>query len=148
MSIGRSLSHRAELGFIAGTVSGPEIEAEPLLEYEVVIVGQPAVVPVRPSRAINGPSPGRTERARCAPIPDLPALAPEWGVRPIARHSAPGEIAVNSFKHAVASSTDACRGVGCRRVAKGAILKNHRLSRAWRTAWVSVSLPNSLMDNA
>jgi|HubBroStandDraft_6_1064221.scaffolds.fasta_scaffold34614_1 hypothetical protein len=50
MSIGRSLSHRAELGFIAGTVSGPEIEAEPLLEYEVVIVGQPAVVPVRPSR--------------------------------------------------------------------------------------------------
>ena len=28
----------------------PEIEAEPLLEYEIVIVGQPALVPVRPSR--------------------------------------------------------------------------------------------------
>jgi DNA-binding transcriptional LysR family regulator len=43
-------SHRAELGFIAGAVGGPEIEAEPLLEHEIVIVGQPALVPARSSR--------------------------------------------------------------------------------------------------
>ena len=43
-------SHRAELGFIAGAIGGPEIEAEPLLEYEIVIVGQPAIVPARSSR--------------------------------------------------------------------------------------------------
>ncbi len=43
-------SHRAELGFIAGAIGGPEIEAEPLLEYDIVIVGQPALVPVRSSR--------------------------------------------------------------------------------------------------
>ena len=43
-------SHRAELGFVAGVVGAPEIETEPLLEYEVVIVGKPALVPRRPSR--------------------------------------------------------------------------------------------------
>src|SRR3954447_1098680 len=43
-------SHRAELGFVAGTVAAPEIEAEPLLEYDVVIVGQSALAPRRPSR--------------------------------------------------------------------------------------------------
>ena len=43
-------SHRAELGFIADAVGGPEIEAEPLLENEIVIVGRPALVPKRPSR--------------------------------------------------------------------------------------------------
>jgi DNA-binding transcriptional LysR family regulator len=43
-------SHRAELGFIAGAVGGPEVEAEPLLEYEIVIVGQHALVPARSSR--------------------------------------------------------------------------------------------------
>src|SRR5260221_5547395 len=43
-------SHRAELGFIADAVGGPEIEAEPLLENEIVIVGQPSVVPIPPSR--------------------------------------------------------------------------------------------------
>ena len=43
-------SHRAELGFVAGVVSAPEIETEPVLEYEVVIVGRPALVPSRPSR--------------------------------------------------------------------------------------------------
>jgi len=43
-------SHRAELGFIANAVSGPEIEAEPLLENEIAIVGRPALVPKRPSR--------------------------------------------------------------------------------------------------
>jgi LysR family transcriptional regulator, transcriptional activator of the cysJI operon len=43
-------SHRAELGFIADAVGGPEIEAEPLLENEIVIVGQPTVVPIPPSR--------------------------------------------------------------------------------------------------
>jgi DNA-binding transcriptional LysR family regulator len=36
-------SHRAELGFIANAVGGPEIEAEPLLENEIVIVGRPAL---------------------------------------------------------------------------------------------------------
>jgi DNA-binding transcriptional LysR family regulator len=43
-------SHRAELGFIANAARGPEIEAEPLLENEIVIVGRPGLVPKRPSR--------------------------------------------------------------------------------------------------
>ena len=43
-------SHRAELGFIADAAGGPEIEAEPLLENEIVVVGNPALVPRRPSR--------------------------------------------------------------------------------------------------
>lgn len=42
--------HRAELGFIAGVVGGPEIEAESLLENEIVIVARPTLVPSRPSR--------------------------------------------------------------------------------------------------
>jgi DNA-binding transcriptional LysR family regulator len=43
-------SHRAELGFVAGAVAAPEIETEPLFEYEVVVVGKPALVPGRPTR--------------------------------------------------------------------------------------------------
>lgn len=43
-------SHRAELGFVAGPVGAPEIETEPLWEYDVVIVGKPALVPRRPAR--------------------------------------------------------------------------------------------------
>jgi DNA-binding transcriptional LysR family regulator len=43
-------SHRAEIGFIAGTVTAPEIEAEPLFEYDIVIVGKPGIVPRTPSR--------------------------------------------------------------------------------------------------
>jgi LysR family transcriptional regulator, transcriptional activator of the cysJI operon len=43
-------SHRAELGFVAGAAAAPEIEAEPLLEYEVVIVGKPALRSRRPPR--------------------------------------------------------------------------------------------------
>jgi DNA-binding transcriptional LysR family regulator len=43
-------SHRAELGFIANAVGGPEIEAEHLLDNEIVIVGRPALVPKRPTR--------------------------------------------------------------------------------------------------
>jgi DNA-binding transcriptional LysR family regulator len=43
-------SHRAELGFVAGAVGAPEIETEPLFEYEVVVVGKSALVPQRPSR--------------------------------------------------------------------------------------------------
>jgi DNA-binding transcriptional LysR family regulator len=43
-------SHRAELGFVAGTVTAPEIETDPLFEYDIVIVGKPALVPRRPSR--------------------------------------------------------------------------------------------------
>lgn len=43
-------SHRAELGFIADAASGPEIEAEPLLENAIVVVGNPAIVTRRPSR--------------------------------------------------------------------------------------------------
>jgi LysR family transcriptional regulator, transcriptional activator of the cysJI operon len=43
-------SHRAELGFVAGAIGAPEIEAEPMLEYEVIIVGKPALVSRRPSR--------------------------------------------------------------------------------------------------
>jgi DNA-binding transcriptional LysR family regulator len=43
-------SHRAELGFIANPMRGPEIEAEPLLENEIAIVGRRGLVPKRPSR--------------------------------------------------------------------------------------------------
>jgi DNA-binding transcriptional LysR family regulator len=43
-------THRAELGFVAGAVGAPEIEAEPLFEYEVVIVGKPSLLPRRPLR--------------------------------------------------------------------------------------------------
>ena len=43
-------AHRAELGFIAGPIRAPEIETEPLLENEVVIVGKSALVPRQPSR--------------------------------------------------------------------------------------------------
>lgn len=43
-------SHGAELGFVAGAVGAPEIEPEPLLEYDVVIVGKPELVPRQPSR--------------------------------------------------------------------------------------------------
>jgi DNA-binding transcriptional LysR family regulator len=43
-------SHRAELGFVAGAVTGPEIEAEPLLENQIAIVGKPALLPKRISR--------------------------------------------------------------------------------------------------
>src|ERR1700746_607686 len=43
-------SHRAELGFVAGPIGGPEIEAEPLLEYEIVILARPTLGPLRPAR--------------------------------------------------------------------------------------------------
>jgi DNA-binding transcriptional LysR family regulator len=43
-------AHRAELGFIADAAGGPEIVAEPLLENEIAVVGNPAFVPRRPSR--------------------------------------------------------------------------------------------------
>jgi DNA-binding transcriptional LysR family regulator len=43
-------SHRAELGFAAGTVMAPEIETTPLFEYDVPIVGKSTLVPRRPSR--------------------------------------------------------------------------------------------------
>lgn len=42
-------SHRAELGFVAGAIAAPEIETEPLAEYEVVMVAKPGLVPRRPS---------------------------------------------------------------------------------------------------
>lgn len=51
-AVERLRSHRAELGFVAGVVAAPEIEAERLLEYEVVLVGKPALVPRRPSRDV------------------------------------------------------------------------------------------------
>jgi DNA-binding transcriptional LysR family regulator len=43
-------SHHAELGFVAGTVTAPEIETTPLFEYDVPVVGKSALVPGRPSR--------------------------------------------------------------------------------------------------
>src|SRR5262249_3380358 len=43
-------AHRAELGFVANAVGEPEIEAEPLLENEIAIVGRPELVPKRASR--------------------------------------------------------------------------------------------------
>jgi DNA-binding transcriptional LysR family regulator len=49
-AVERLRSHRAELGFIAGGVAGPEIEAEPVLENEIAIVGAPTLRPKRISR--------------------------------------------------------------------------------------------------
>jgi DNA-binding transcriptional LysR family regulator len=43
-------SHRAELGFVAGAVAAPEIETEPLFEYDVVVVGKSALAPRRLTR--------------------------------------------------------------------------------------------------
>jgi LysR family transcriptional regulator, transcriptional activator of the cysJI operon len=43
-------SHRAELGFVADAAGGPEIEVEPLLENEIAIVGNRALVSRRSSR--------------------------------------------------------------------------------------------------
>lgn len=42
-------SHRAELGFIAGAVGGPEIEAEAILDNKIIVVGLPALVPEAPT---------------------------------------------------------------------------------------------------
>lgn len=49
-AVERLRSHRAELGFVAGVVAAPEIESEPLLEYEVALVAKPSLLPRRPSR--------------------------------------------------------------------------------------------------
>jgi DNA-binding transcriptional LysR family regulator len=43
-------SHRAELAFVAGAAGAPEIDAESLMEYDVLVVGKPRLVPRRPSR--------------------------------------------------------------------------------------------------
>jgi DNA-binding transcriptional LysR family regulator len=43
-------SHRAELGFVAGAVTGPEIDAEALLDNEIAIVGEPSLLPKRMTR--------------------------------------------------------------------------------------------------
>jgi DNA-binding transcriptional LysR family regulator len=42
-------SHRAELGFVSGPVGAREIDAQPVWEYEVVVVGKSTLVPRRPS---------------------------------------------------------------------------------------------------
>jgi DNA-binding transcriptional LysR family regulator len=49
-AIERIRAHRAELGFIAGALTSPEIEAERLLEIEIVIVGKPTLLPNQLSR--------------------------------------------------------------------------------------------------
>src|SRR5215470_15191565 len=43
-------SHRAEIGVVGGFVAAPEIEAEPLIEDEIVIVGPPSFKGKRLSR--------------------------------------------------------------------------------------------------
>ena len=43
-------SHRAELGVVGGFAAAPEIEAEPLVEEEVVVVGPPQLAGRRMSR--------------------------------------------------------------------------------------------------
>jgi DNA-binding transcriptional LysR family regulator len=43
-------SHRAELGVVGGFAAAPEIEAEPLVEEEVVVVGPPELAGRRMSR--------------------------------------------------------------------------------------------------
>lgn len=44
-------SHRAELGVVGGFVAAPEIEAEPLLENVMVVVGEPRLAARRLTRA-------------------------------------------------------------------------------------------------
>jgi DNA-binding transcriptional LysR family regulator len=39
-------SHRAELGVVGGFAAAPEIEAEPLVEEEIVVVGAPRLARV------------------------------------------------------------------------------------------------------
>lgn len=51
-AVDRLRSHQAELGFVAGAMSAPEIESEPMLEYDVVIVGKPGLTSRRPSRSM------------------------------------------------------------------------------------------------
>jgi DNA-binding transcriptional LysR family regulator len=43
-------SHRAELGVVGGFIAAPEIEAEPLIEDDIVIVGPPSLSGKRLSR--------------------------------------------------------------------------------------------------
>lgn len=43
-------SHRAELGFIADAVGGPEIKSEPILDNKIIVVGSPALVPEASTR--------------------------------------------------------------------------------------------------
>ena len=43
-------SHHAELGIVAGAIAAPEIETEPLMEYEVVVIARPGLLPQRPTR--------------------------------------------------------------------------------------------------
>jgi len=43
-------SHHAELGIVAGAIAAPEIETEPLMEYEVVVVARRGLLPQRPTR--------------------------------------------------------------------------------------------------
>src|SRR5262245_16125886 len=43
-------SHHAELGIVAGAIAAPEIETEPLIEYQVVVVARPGLLPQRPTR--------------------------------------------------------------------------------------------------
>ena len=43
-------SHRAELGVVGGFAAAPEIEAEPLVEEEIVVVGSPRLAGRRMSR--------------------------------------------------------------------------------------------------
>ena len=38
-------SHHAELGIVAGAMAAPEIETEPLMEYDVVVVARPGLLP-------------------------------------------------------------------------------------------------------
>lgn len=49
-AVERLRSHRAELGFVAGVGGGAEIEAEPLLDNKIIVVGPPGLVLGLPSR--------------------------------------------------------------------------------------------------
>jgi DNA-binding transcriptional LysR family regulator len=53
-------SHRAEIGVSGGFVAAPEIEAEPLIEDEIVIVGPPSFA----GRRVSGDTRHRRQRAR------------------------------------------------------------------------------------
>jgi DNA-binding transcriptional LysR family regulator len=50
VAVERLRGHRAEVGIVGGFAAAPEIEAEPLMEDEIVIIGTPRLAATRPGR--------------------------------------------------------------------------------------------------
>ena len=86
-------SHRAELGVVGGFAAAPEIEAEPLVEEEIVVVGAPelagrwmsrrdaeAATWISPVRGLGHPSRRRGGLGRHRYHPEPPPRATELGI--------------------------------------------------------------------